>query len=147
MVRLKHRYLIGQIFDDPGKLESAIITNSKDLQSSLIENIKFLYGEVGMGSFGANIQVKFYDPTTRIYLVRVFREHALSLQFALTCTTSLKKNDNVTLKTLALSGSSRTCKTTLISILTSTVDVLEISLAEKDLLRKSYLIQIRNLDI
>ena len=116
MVRLKHRYIIGRLACTSESANNIEI-NSKDLQQALSNCIQNLYGEVGMGSFGFNSQIKYYDPLSKVYIFRLPREYLKEVQFSLSCVNTLKKNDNLALVTLAISGSARTCKNKVLSII------------------------------
>lgn len=160
MVRLKHRYLIGQILEDPmsaslNSLSSSsssssteVEITSRDIQISLMEMIQSLYGDVGTGSFGANTAVKFYDKSCHVYLIRTSREHLHMVQFALTCMNTVKRGGSVVLRTLEIAGSSRTCKVKLLSTLLKCVTMHEsISASDKEELQQRLGEQVTRLEI
>ena len=127
MVRLKHRYLIGQVIDDSSifsvdAAHQSVIT-SRDIQSTFADTICKLYGDVGSGAFGSSTAVKYFDQNLNVYVIRTSRDHLTQVQFALTCMTSAKKTSNLIFQTLAVAGSARTCKDKLLEILRACVGV------------------------
>lgn len=145
MVRLKHRYIVGQVLVDPTNMVQPLEITSRDIQASLVEMIQSLYGDVGTGSFGTSTLVKFYEPTCNIYLIRTSREHLSQVQFALTCINSMKKGGSLVLRTLEIAGSSRTCKAKLTSVMSRCVSVS--SELDKDELKRRVDDQIDRLEI
>ena len=121
MVRLKHRYLIGEVIDDSSVFSAAAaqqsVITSRDIQSTFVETICSLYGDVGSGAFGSSTAVKYFDQNFNVYVIRTSRDHMTEVQFALTCMSSAKKTSNLTFRTLAIAGSARTCKDKLLEIL------------------------------
>ena len=153
MVRLKHRYIVGQMLLDPSytalssssspssssKSASVDIINnitSRELNSAVLETIQRLYGDVGTGSFGMGTTgVRYIDPVSKIYVIRTSREDLEQVQFALTCMNQVKKGggtsnsnsnsavNNIVLRTLDIAGSMRTCKEKLIHYLRTYAEV------------------------
>ena len=153
MVRLKHRYIVGQVLLDPSytalssssspssssKSASVDIINnitSRELNSAVLETIQRLYGDVGTGSFGMGTTgVRYIDPVSKIYVIRTSREDLEQVQFALTCMNQVKKGggtsnsnsnsavNNIVLRTLDIAGSMRTCKEKLIHYLRTYAEV------------------------
>ena len=147
MVRLKHRYVMGQVLADPTSSSTHVEITSRDIQAALNEMIQSLYGDVGTGSFGSNTSVKFYEPSFSIYVIRTSREHLNQVQFALTCMNSVKKYANLVLRTIEVAGSARTCKVKLRDVLWRCVNLLLSSESEKDELRHNLNDQIERLEI
>ena len=143
MVRLKHRYLVGQVLFDPMGTTPTINTSAsssscfpsssttshtvgeisqRDLQYALGKELQRLFGDVGVGMFGLGTSFRYFDPRSYLYVVRTSREESMKVQFALTCISEIKRGGstvNVVLKTLGISGSTRTCKAFLMKQLTT----------------------------
>ena len=106
---------MGQILLDPFNPSSTptLTLSQRDLQVALGEEVRKLYGDVGVGAFGGATSFRYYDPRSRFYVVRTSRDDAQKVQFALTCMGEVKRGGNVTsvvMNTLEIAGSARTCK-------------------------------------
>jgi RNase P/RNase MRP subunit POP5 len=75
-----------------------------------------LYGDVGYGNFGMITSVKFYDPTSNIFVVRTSRESYTDCSFAMACINEIKKT-NLVIRSLRVASSTRTLLSYLSSIL------------------------------
>ena len=156
MVRLKHRYIVGQILLDPSlsiqppasssSKPGLVDISSRDLNATLLDTIQRLYGDVGTGTFGMGTTgVKYLDPISKIYVVRTSREDLEHVQFALTCISEVKRGgssnssknftspsssnssvNNIVLRTLDVAGSMRTCKEKLHRNLRTYADVFSL---------------------
>jgi len=141
MVRIKHRYLIAQVLLDPAAPPAAVADiTAHDILSVLREKISSLYGDVGAGDFGSGVQLKYLDKSTaeggekegsgvtgratHIFVVRCAREAEQQVRFAL-CTVASIKRTALILRTLGVSGSSRTCADKVRSTLCAAVDAWE----------------------
>ena len=51
---------------------------------ALAETVQALYGDLGTGSFGSSSSIKYFDPASRLYVVRTPREAVKEIQFAFT---------------------------------------------------------------
>mmetsp|Transcript_34600 Transcript_34600/g.35281 ORF Transcript_34600/g.35281 Transcript_34600/m.35281 type:complete len:142 (+) Transcript_34600:136-561(+) len=105
MVRLKHRWIVGQILFEPG--DTVQDFSSQDIQNAVREKINLLYGDMGMGMIPSSL-VRFYDAESHFFVVRTLRETLQNVWFALSCVTSVMKK-NTTLRVLRVAGSSKTC--------------------------------------
>ena len=95
MVRLKHRYLVGQVLFDPMGTTPTINTSAsssscfpsssttshtvgeisqRDLQYALGKELQRLFGDVGVGMFGLGTSFRYFDPRSYLYVVRTSRE-------------------------------------------------------------------------
>jgi RNase P/RNase MRP subunit POP5 len=108
-MRIKHRYLISQILveKNSNKIISKELTN-QDIIFIIKEKIKELFGDVGFGSFGKILSLKFFDPQTNIFVIRIPREFEMSLRYTLICLSQIK-SFTCMVRTLEVCGSSRTC--------------------------------------
>ena len=121
MVRVKHRYIIGQILLDPGYPvgEGGIILG-RDLIAAIRERVQTLYGDVGAGEFGTNMAVRYFDGNvergSKILVLRTPREKEMQTKFAMASVQSIK-HINVCIRSLATCGSTRTARSKLIELL------------------------------
>ena len=136
MVRLKQRYIIGQVLFDPSAKHHDEVTN-RSLLSAILEKIAQFYGEVGTAQLGTSLVIKFYDGEgenerpTQLFILRCAREAEQSIRFAMSAIILIKRCP-VILRSLSVSGSSRTCITTVEDILSKAVDAdLELNDTEK----------------
>ena len=78
MVRVKQRYILGEIIFATENGNGEVNLNQLT-QRRLLENfrraIHELYGEVGLAKIQPNFLVKFWNVTTRIFILRVGREN------------------------------------------------------------------------
>ena len=80
--------------------------NPRELLVSLKDKISQFYGEIGSGQMVGNISVKFC--VDGLIVLRCAREHEANIRFILT-TVSIIKKTTLSLRSLGVSGSSRTC--------------------------------------
>ncbi len=133
MVRIKSRYIIAQLLLDPASVPNALADlQGHDILTALREKISILYGDTGAGEFGASLSLKFYDSagpseqSTQIFIIRCGREAEQQVRFAM-CTITNIKRATLIIRTLGLSGSSRTCTEKIRSILCRAVDAWDVS--------------------
>ena len=77
MVRIKQRYILGElVFDEAG---SCTVDLSKLTERKILENFRRavheLYGDIGLAKVQPNFLLKFWNATTRIFILRVGREN------------------------------------------------------------------------
>jgi RNase P/RNase MRP subunit POP5 len=111
MVRLKHRFLIGQILPVYQKGESAQhrVYNLHKIIDLIRQKISELYGEMGIGDFGQQLVIKYYEQEySRLLVIKIPRGHQKHVQFALSCISSIEETP-VTIRTLHTSSCPRTC--------------------------------------
>ncbi|KIK56141.1 hypothetical protein GYMLUDRAFT_76256 [Collybiopsis luxurians FD-317 M1] len=86
MVRFKNRWLLvefiptssdASILSIPDPVKSSPQTNfdGKQIYAALKQSILNHYGDVGWGSVGLSLTVKYYSPVTNICIIRVGRDH------------------------------------------------------------------------
>ena len=107
MVRIKHRYVIGQILFDPTQTIMDEF-GSRDVINVIREKMQLLFGDIGAGEFGGNTIIKFYDANTLIFIVRTAREAEQNLRLAMATVTQIKRNVLI-MRTLSVAGCGRTC--------------------------------------
>lgn len=107
MVRIKHRYIIGQLLFDPSQAQVDEIA-SRDVINAIREKLQMLFGDIGAGEFGGNTIIKFYDANTQIFVVRTAREAEHNVRLAMATVSNLKRNALI-IRTLSVAGSGRTC--------------------------------------
>jgi RNase P/RNase MRP subunit POP5 len=132
MVRLKHRYIVGQVlFDRAAKGADEIA--GKDLLAAVRDKISQFYGEIGTAQLSSSLAVKFHDAetnkgdenggsgATHVFVLRCSREAEESVRFAMSTVSTVRKTTLI-MRSLAVSGSSRTCISTTANLLDRAVD-------------------------
>ncbi|KAH9381170.1 hypothetical protein HPB48_003148 [Haemaphysalis longicornis] len=110
MVRLKHRYVLVEIlwkdWQNPHIVELPV--KEKDIFVCVKRAVHSLHGDFGVGVTKFNLAVKFFNPHTRVFLLRTRRgAHTLTLS-ALPFVKQIKK-EAATFRVLKLSGTIRSC--------------------------------------
>jgi RNase P/RNase MRP subunit POP5 len=144
MVRLKHRYIICQVLDDPNSKSTDY--SSHDLQKSIREKVEALFGDVGVGSFGALSLIKVFDPHSKIFVMRTTREAETNLRLAISLVTSAKEAV-IIVRTLTVAGSSRTCVKKLEDLFSIVVESSNMSDADKVQRRQYYTNVMSNIEV
>ena len=109
-MRLKHRFVICQPLDDITSfpMDNEQKYTARDLQICIRDKIETLFGDIGVGSYGAMTLIKAFDLNSRIFVVRTSRDAEKYVRLAISCITSIK-NRNLIIRTLNVAGSTRTC--------------------------------------
>uniref|UniRef100_L7M695 Ribonuclease P/MRP protein subunit POP5 n=1 Tax=Rhipicephalus pulchellus TaxID=72859 RepID=L7M695_RHIPC len=110
MVRLKHRYVLVEILwkDWQNPRVHQLPVTEKDIYACVRNAVHFLHGNFGLGVTKFNIAIKFFNPHTRVFLLRTRRgAHTLTLS-ALPFVKKIK-DEAVTLRVLRLTGTIRSC--------------------------------------
>jgi RNase P/RNase MRP subunit POP5 len=103
-MRIKFRYLIFQAFlEGSGASEFS----QKEVSLTVREKVQQLFGDVGAGSFGGSAQMKFFDNYSKIFVLRVPRDHEMNVRMALCTVTELRKSP-VIIRLLSVAGCTRT---------------------------------------
>lgn len=102
MVRLKHRYLIGQIVDE---IANNCIYSLQDLTLILKEKLFILFGDY---SSMFMVSIRYCDNESKLFVVRTSRSFEIQVKTALSLISNCKKN-NIIIRTIATCGSVRTC--------------------------------------
>ena len=123
MVRVKHRYVIGQVLLEPGNGSGkAEVIQSRDLLAAIREKMQVLYGDVGAGEFGTNMALRYFDGNvengSKILVLRTPREGEIQTKFAMSSVQSIK-HTNVCIRSLATCGSARTARSKLAELLST----------------------------
>jgi RNase P/RNase MRP subunit POP5 len=113
MVRLKHRYLIGQLIPDLYGAQGFVMV---DIFHAVRDKFLELHGDVNFGLFGKFMALKFFDADSNLFVIRISREGINLLRLALACVTTVKRQPCV-LRSVRLCGSGRTCKTELLKLI------------------------------
>lgn len=114
MVRLKHRYVVGQVLllrgsPDTRTGESEDRIHPRDIVAATREKLALLYGDVGGGQFGSTLAIKYLDNKSLIFVVRCSRGGEMQSRFAMTAVESIK-GIQLSIRTLACCGSVRTTR-------------------------------------
>ena len=130
-MRLKRRYVICQALTaDDIDSNSNNDLNPRDLLVAVKEKVEALFGDIGMGSFGTLSMIPFFDPKSKIFVLRTSREGETNVRLALSCISAVKGR-NLIIRSLAVSGSNRTCTEKLRATLTTLVENSNHSESEK----------------
>jgi RNase P/RNase MRP subunit POP5 len=116
MVRIKNRYIIGQIMLPSQKKKGGELIDSKplilmkDLQSSLKDKVAELFGEIGAGEFGNSTVIKYFDSeNSLVFVVRMPRESEQQVHMAISCVTAIRDKTDLVLRSLHVKSCPRTC--------------------------------------
>jgi ribonuclease P/MRP protein subunit POP5 len=72
MVRFKCRYLLAQLhYSSPLKFDAQL--NSSIVKRTLIDSVENCFGNLGVGQ--AHISIKYFNPETKICIIRCSRDH------------------------------------------------------------------------
>ena len=96
MVRIKQRYILGELIFENGKLVDANKFTSKRLQEAFRCAVQDSFGDLGIAQLQANFLIKFWNPTTRIFILRVGRENLDTAVNSLTMMSEMFEYDNLT---------------------------------------------------
>ncbi|KAJ7154181.1 hypothetical protein C8R46DRAFT_1118931 [Mycena filopes] len=95
MVRFKNRWLLVEFIpatiptpNAPQAQASSL--DSQKIWAALRQSVVSHFGDVGWGSVGLSISVKYYSPTTNICIIRVARDHHKIAWGALTLLTDIE---------------------------------------------------------
>ena len=119
MVRLKYRYVIGQILTE-NSYEDSIIISPNELISAMREKIQLLFGDVGYGRFGNFTSIKFFDKYSLLFVIRAGREFLCDLWLSLSCITVIQKI-SICIRALKIASCARTCVMHLRTIVNKTL--------------------------
>ncbi|KAJ6480815.1 hypothetical protein C8R47DRAFT_1186651 [Mycena vitilis] len=91
MVRFKNRWLLVELIpaSNPNPNPPARLDGHK-IWAALKQSILSNFGDVGWGSVGSSMTVKYYSPTTNICIIRVARDHHNIAWGALTLLTAIE---------------------------------------------------------
>ena len=106
MVRVKHRYLICQVMLEPTGKQSDF--SAKDILIAIKDRLQLLFGDIGSGTIGSHLIIKFFDAQSCIFVIRTMRDSVNDAWFALSCTNEIKKQA-CTIRCLNMCGCERTC--------------------------------------
>ncbi|KAJ7879002.1 hypothetical protein B0H14DRAFT_3082963 [Mycena olivaceomarginata] len=92
MVRFKNRWLLVELIPapNPNPNPSPTRLDGQKIWAALRQSILSNFGDVGWGSVGLSITVKYYSPTTNICIIRVARDHHKIAWGALTLMTAVE---------------------------------------------------------
>lgn len=123
MVRLKHRFIIAQVYFLQRHLQSAAtntttlsnfgsdvtrVVNSYRIVEAIKQRIHELYGEMGIGDFGQQVVIKYYEQEhSKLLIIKVPRGYQKYVLFALSAINSIEDIPLV-IRTLHLSSCTRT---------------------------------------
>ncbi|KAJ7633174.1 hypothetical protein FB45DRAFT_914537 [Roridomyces roridus] len=88
MVRFKNRWLLVEFI--PTSNGSATQLDGYKIWEAVRQSVLNNFGDVGWGSIGLSINVKYYSPTTNICIIRVARDHHRIAWGAVTLLTAIE---------------------------------------------------------
>jgi len=113
MVRVKRRYFVFQFHFNSN---SAHLIKSSHIHNAFETMITRLYGDVGIARFTRNLSIIYYNPSTRVAIVRCLRDDKHMLQTAATFISKLTSDQiECSIQTLHVGGSIRQCKKYLVN--------------------------------
>lgn len=116
MVRIKHRFFVMQAL-----CNGECHVTSRDVLTSINENIASLYGDIGSAKY--NIKVVYFDIASLIFVIRMARDGESEVQFATSIVNEIGNNNPpIILRCLRKSGCLRTCLVGLMEVLSSYVN-------------------------
>ncbi|KAJ7772894.1 hypothetical protein DFH07DRAFT_146797 [Mycena maculata] len=90
MVRFKNRWLLVELIPAPNPNSSTVPLDGHKIWEAVRQSILNNFGDVGWGSVGLSISVKYYSPTTNICIIRVARDHHKIAWGAVTLLTAIE---------------------------------------------------------
>ena len=115
MVRVKHRYLLGEIHWLDQQLPTAAFTQAKFLEhiknALLINYGDYLWGKLVVGGF---LTLKHFNPLTGRFILRVAREDAREMWLTL-CTIGLMDGSRCKVEVKHLGGTIRSTSASLLA--------------------------------
>ncbi|KAJ6526234.1 hypothetical protein DFH09DRAFT_1187798 [Mycena vulgaris] len=92
MVRFKNRWLLVELIpvQNPTPNPAPAQLDGQKIWAALRQSVLNNFGDVGWGSVGLSITVKYYSPTTNICIIRVARDHHRIAWGALTLLTAIE---------------------------------------------------------
>ena len=107
MVRVKRRYFVFQFHFN---LNSSHLVKSSHIHTTFETMIARLYGDVGIGRFTRNLSIIYYNPSTRVSIVRCLRDDKHMLQTVATFLSKITPDEiECSVQTLHVGGSIRQC--------------------------------------
>eukprot|EP00037_Helgoeca_nana_P012191 m.110369 g.110369 ORF g.110369 m.110369 type:complete len:149 (+) comp21302_c0_seq30:161-607(+) len=107
MVRLKHRYLLTEVLFSDDKVDPS--TKWGELLRAVKEGVQLAHGDFGTSCVSSSIQIKYFNPYTRIMLIRVSRDHYEMVWSALTFLTQFNQRECI-FRVIHLAGTIRSCQ-------------------------------------
>lgn len=106
MVRVKYRYILVEILTDQFKNKVKLPLKEYDLRRAVLDSIEMLHGDYGLACIQAGFSIKMYNPSTRVFILRVRRKFRTIVGSSLPFLTSIGKL-KVGFRTLKLTGTIR----------------------------------------
>ncbi|KAJ7481038.1 hypothetical protein B0H11DRAFT_1724687, partial [Mycena galericulata] len=88
--RLKNRWLLVELIPVANPNSSTVALDGHKIWDALRQSILTNFGDIGWGSVGLSISVKYYSPTTNICIIRVARDHHRIAWGAVTLLTAIE---------------------------------------------------------
>ncbi|KAJ1851728.1 RNA-binding protein pop5 [Coemansia sp. RSA 1822] len=112
MVRFKNRYVCFEIMLEPSHASDTaqpLVMTNQDILRLVRENVKLNFGDSGAGLILAGMQVKHFNPHTRLGIIKVPRDHIKMVTATLALITRAKKTP-CALRVRHTSGTIKKCQ-------------------------------------
>ncbi|RYG65887.1 hypothetical protein EON64_10990 [archaeon] len=113
MVRLRYKYIIGQLLPPLGTPSDFSAITARDIQTTLKAFVEEIYGDEGLGVFSSSSSVRFLDiEHTCFFVIKTPASFYRKLLFAL-CSISKVKSCSCSIRTLRVQCTARGAKAAL----------------------------------
>lgn len=107
MVRFKNRYMLFHIHWKDAKIDETI--NEAALAGAVRDSIAENFGDHGAGTCATSLQVKCYNPYTRLCVVRCSKEQHQQVWCSISMLTTIRRR-TVACQLIHLSGTVQSCR-------------------------------------
>ncbi|XP_038059390.1 ribonuclease P/MRP protein subunit POP5-like [Patiria miniata] len=108
MVRIKNRYFLCElVFEDA--IWRALAVNNQHLYNAVKDAVRQIHGDYGAAAIAWGLNVKYLNPDTGVMMIRVRRQNQKILSTTLPFIKSVASFP-VTMRTLHISGTIRSCQ-------------------------------------
>lgn len=113
MVRLRNKFVVGQLLPPPGLPSDLTVITARDIQTSLKAIVEEIFGDEGLGVFSSSSSVRFLEVEhTSLFIIKTpasfFRKLLISLS-----SISKVKNCSCSMRTLRVQCTARGAKVAL----------------------------------
>jgi len=107
MVRFKNRYLLAELRWEDGRRPDTV--TGYNLLNAIKDSLQYNFGDFGLGSNLQSLQVKYFNPTTNMCIVRCNRDHHNIVWAALSFIGVIAKH-SVSIHVLHVGGTVKLCQ-------------------------------------
>eukprot|EP00252_Welwitschia_mirabilis_P014012 TRINITY_DN31024_c0_g1_i1.p1 TRINITY_DN31024_c0_g1~~TRINITY_DN31024_c0_g1_i1.p1 ORF type:complete len:154 (-),score=21.67 TRINITY_DN31024_c0_g1_i1:67-528(-) len=111
MVNFQSRYLVFEVFINPEKQSEnrTVVLTQKSIQSAIKDSLRHNFGEHGLATSLANLNVKYWNPITKLCIVRCSRQDYSRIWSAITLISAIEQHP-VVFNLLDLNGNINGCR-------------------------------------